>query len=201
MALAITSACGEDAEGETSEAQEVVDDVGADGDADGGDADAASADQSDEDGLWSVDPRALVDHRVWDVTDVEPESLQAHRPAEVVCGPETWEPEGGGIEVNTLDCNYLALVQPSRLGLAAGDLVRLVAWHDSLTSDVPATGHIAVSINGAVIWEQLVEIPQTAEVWEAELTMPVDAPQGSPVNFHVHNHGGNTWNLLTLEAL
>jgi len=75
-----------------------------------------------------------------------------------------------------------------------------VLWHGDLVFEEPATAHVAVSIAGEVIWQQEVEIPAEAEIYDLRIPVNFDAPEGSTVEYHLHNHGYNTWTLLELEV-
>ena len=86
------------------------------------------------------------------------------------------------------------------MDLLEGDTLRLTAWWDRLASETPATGHLAVLVGGEPVWEEDVTIPGEADVRELDFEMPFDAEAGSPVVFHVHNHGYNTWRLQTLQV-
>ena len=145
---------------------------------------------------WS----SLVRAEDWTDLAAEDDPLAHHRPSPVLCEVIPWHPEGGGIEVETEGCNYVALTQPLTRDLAEGDLVRITAWWERLAADPPATGHLAVLIGGEVLWEASVAIPGDAELRELEFESPIDADAGTPVVFHLHNHGYNTWRLQTLQV-
>jgi hypothetical protein len=61
-------------------------------------------------------------------------------------------------------------------------------------------GYAAVAIGDDVEWEYRVAIPTAshlaADGWIAE----DDVPAGTPIRFHVHNHGINSWNLVEITA-
>jgi hypothetical protein len=69
-----------------------------------------------------------------------------------------------------------------------------------LRFDNPEGAHVAVSIGGEVIWEDMVEIPSEAGIYDISFLSPITAPVGKKVEFHLHNHGYNSWTLLTLEV-
>ncbi len=143
---------------------------------------------------------SLVDVDSWLMQSAGNDSLAAHRPADIDCPDNSWYNEDGALEVETGYCNYLSLVQPSKAAISAGDRVHLVLWHGDLVFEEPATAHVAVSIAGEVIWQQEVEIPAEAEIYDLRIPVNFDAPEGSTVEYHLHNHGYNTWTLLELEV-
>ena len=73
-------------------------------------------------------------------------------------------------------------------------------WHGDLAFEEPAEAHVAISIDGEIIWENTVQIPAEAAIFDTRVTVPFDAPAGSKVEYHLHNHGFNSWTLLQLEV-
>lgn len=146
-------------------------------------------------------PVPLVDAALWQPADAAADPLADHRPDEVSCAPQSWYVEYEGLEVDTTSCNYLSLSQPLLIPLSAGEPLEILAWHQSLLASEPAQAHLAVLIDGAVAWELTVDIPADPSVYEAEVAAPAEAAAGAPVVVHLHNHGGNTWQLNELSAL
>jgi hypothetical protein len=146
-----------------------------------------------------VDQR-LVDVDAWAVQATAADSLAEHRPDDLQCPDNSWYNEDGALEVETGYCNYLSLAQPSLVSVEAGDTLHLVLWHGDLVFEQPATAHVAVSIDGKLVWENGVNIPAEANLFDARISLPFDAPAGSKVEYHLHNHGYNTWTLLQLEV-
>ena len=89
---------------------------------------------------------------------------------------------------------------PGKAALRAGDTLHLVLWHGNLAFEEPATAHVAISIAGKLVWEQEVEIPARAEIFDVRIPIDFDAPAGAEVEYHLHNHGYNTWTLLQLSV-
>jgi hypothetical protein len=58
---------------------------------------------------------------------------------------------------------------------------------------------VAVTIGGKRVWETSVAIPTEANIYDLRIPLDLDAPAGSEVEFHLHNHGYNSWTLLKLE--
>jgi len=141
----------------------------------------------------------LVDADAWREQEAAADSFADHRPAELQCPSNSWHDEDGSLEVETGYCNYLSLVQPSQAAVQAGDTLHLVLWHGDLAFEAPASAHVAISIAGKPVWEAAVDIPAGAEIYDLRVPVGFDAPAGSPVEYHLHNHGYNTWTLLSLE--
>ena len=143
---------------------------------------------------------SLVEVDSWGMQSAGSDNLAGHRPAGVDCPDNSWYNEDGALEVETGYCNYLSLAQPSKAAINTGDSVHLVLWHGDLAFEEPATAHVAVSIAGEVIWQEEVEIPAEAEIYDLRIPVNFDAPEGSEVEYHLHNHGYNSWTLLELEV-
>jgi mono/diheme cytochrome c family protein len=143
---------------------------------------------------------ALTDVNEWEVQSAADDRFSAHRPADVTCPDNSWYNEDGALEVQTGYCNYLALAQPSLAALKKGDSLHLVLWHGSLRFDAPAQAHVAVTIDGRTVWTKDVKIPADADIYDVRIPIEFDAPVGSKVEYHLHNHGYNTWTLLKLDV-
>jgi hypothetical protein len=142
----------------------------------------------------------LIDAADWTLQGAPDDSLADHRPVSITCPDNAWYEEDGALEVETGYCNYLSVAQPSKAAVNPGDNVHLVLWHGPLRFDEPQEAHVAVSIGAKVIWEDMVEIPSEAGIYDISFLSPVTAPVGAKVEFHLHNHGYNSWTLLTLEV-
>ncbi|MEX1363203.1 MAG: hypothetical protein AB1Z98_08760 [Nannocystaceae bacterium] len=143
--------------------------------------------------------RSLIDHAQWQPSSAAADPRAEHRPDAVEC-EAGWYRETGGLEVDTSRCNYLSLTQMLPVELAQGDPVRLGMWWQTLASIDPAEGHIAVLVDGQLLWEEHVPIPSAADVRSLEFPSPVNAAAGAPITLHLHNHGYNTWHFHDLGA-
>jgi hypothetical protein len=117
----------------------------------------------------------------------------------VECPDKSWYNEDGALEVETGFCNYLSLSQGSKAALGKGDNLHLVLWHGNLAFEQKATAHVAITIAGKTVWQEEVKIPTDANIYDLRVPIDFDAPADSKVEFHLHNHGYNTWTLLQLE--
>ncbi|MFN3199492.1 MAG: hypothetical protein ACE366_13895 [Bradymonadia bacterium] len=131
--------------------------------------------------------------------DLDP--LAHHRPLDVDCPSATWGPEGGGFEVQTGACAYGAFDQPLPMDLEAGDTLVITVWHDFLDAPEPAEGHIAVWIDDTVIWEEVVQIPAPSRTLGAEVALDFTPTPDARLGLHLHNHGFNSWRLVSINAL
>ena len=107
---------------------------------------------------------------------------------------------GGSLEVETGYCNYFSVVQNTKTTLNKGDNIHLVLWHGQLYSDEPAEAHVALTVGGTVIWQEIVGIPNKAGIYDINFPSVVSADAGTAIEYHLHNHGFNTWTLLSLDV-
>ncbi len=144
------------------------------------------------------------DRSVWTaVSGDDDDPFVDRRPDAIECGVAGWliEPDGSGTEVDTGRCNYLTLRQPTRLELRRGDRLRVVFFHFDLTSATPAEGYAAVALGDEVVWSYTTPIPSPAGFFEDEVEVERRLEIGTPLYFHVDNHGQNTWVLGGVELL
>lgn len=143
---------------------------------------------------------SLIDVNDWEEQGAAGDTFAAHRPAVVDCPSNSWYNEDGALEVETGFCNYLSVAQSSKTAIAQGDTLHLVLWHGNLAFDAPATGHVGIAVDGNIVWEETVDIPGGANIFDVRTTADFSAPAGSKVEYKVSNHGYNTWTLLELEV-
>lgn len=146
-------------------------------------------------GQWTE----LVDQSAWRPLAASEDPLSDHRPQPVLCGYDRgYTREDLDIEIDTGACNYVALGQPARYRLVPGDEIRLVVWHYPLTATLPASAHVALLLDGEVLWQRDVPIPTPADLYDATVTVPRELPAGAPLVLHLHNHGANQWRVQPL---
>lgn len=143
----------------------------------------------------------LVTAQRWQPLAAEDDPFADHRPAEVMCVLGLgWLYEATALEVNTGTCTYGAFGQPTLVDIVPGAALSLSVYHFDLLAPEPATAHAAVMIGDHVIFEREVAIPGKAEVFTIDLVAEFAAPAGTPVVFHLHNHGQNAWTFASLQA-
>ena len=170
---------------------------------------------------------ALVDHQKWALLEGADDPFATERPPEVNCPPSevAYENSGGeeAIEVNTFTCNYVSVGQASLLNVVAGDKIRLRGWRGRSTASGPAEAHIAIMLGETLLFDKTYRIPCStggplcprsddpcndagvSAVPPCDTTVQplieaeADAPKGSLVVFHVHNHGDNRYSLIEMS--
>ena len=162
----------------------------------GGEDSGEAADDSGADATGDPTEGAMVPltrTMAWQPVSAAEDPLADHRPAQVICPLGGWLTEVQGIEVNTVQCNYGMFGQPALVGVAKGARVTGSLYHFDLVAAEPASAHAALLIGDDVVWEQTIAIPGKANAFTIEVTAPAAVPAGTPVYFHLHNHGQNTW--------
>lgn len=115
------------------------------------------------------------------------------------------EPFGTGgpiaLDVDTsLGCGWATLTQPLATDIAAGEKVTIRVFYFSQTTFPAAEAELAVSFGGEVFWSDQVAIPASSSITpQTPIVADRDVPAGTPVHFHLGNHGDNSWTLLELS--
>ncbi len=136
----------------------------------------------------------------WQLEDAAADPWAAERPVDADC-TLGWGAEDGVFEVDTQLCTFGTFVQGAQVDIAAGDELELVLIHDALYSpDEGALAHLAVAVAGQIAWETEIEIPALQNYLRPVFAAPVDAPAGTPIHFHVHNHGYNNYRVVDLTV-
>lgn len=147
-----------------------------------------------------AEPVALLDPGGLIPVGADFDPLVDHRPSVIQCPVPAWGPEDGTFEVQTGVCNYAAFAQRMPLALRSGDELHIVVWHDRLDAPEPATGHVAVTLDDAVVWEAEVAIPATSSSLETRIRIEATPASDARLGLHLHNHGYNTWRFLAIDA-
>lgn len=143
----------------------------------------------------------LVTAQRWLPLAAEDDPFADHRPEAVECVLGLgWLFEATALEVNTGICTYGAFGQETLVEVVPGAELSLSLYHFDLLAPAPATAHVAVMVGEHVIFEREVAIPGKAEVFTVDLVADFALPAGSPVVFHLHNHGQNTWTFASLQV-
>jgi hypothetical protein len=126
------------------------------------------------------------------------------QPANAFCDPLAYrfEPIGGepSLGIDSGGCNYLTVTQPSLTPIQAGDQVFIRIWHFALTAPDPGVAYLAIQIGDRMLWSAELPIPSNSEVLRPLVTTSFAAPGGTPVYFHLQNHGVNSYNVIDVRV-
>jgi hypothetical protein len=93
--------------------------------------------------------------------------------------------------VNTEVCNWITLEQPSLRAIHAGDEIEIRTFHAVLTAPVGGEARISATLGDEMIFDEIVAIPQPSDFISGSWVAPRDFEAGTPMLFHVDNHGRN----------
>ncbi len=141
--------------------------------------------------------RPLTSPGAWQAADAQQDPLAEHRPAAFECSALTgFYVEDDVLEIDTGRCSYVTLQQPLAAAVQTGDVVLLDIVHFDLTAPEPAEAHLALLLGGQTLWQDEIVIPSPANRIQVELSITQAHAEQTPVYFHLHNHGQNTWRLM-----
>jgi len=144
----------------------------------------------------------VVDHSRWVlVEDSEQDPLYDIDDDEASCPISSFGAEGTIFEIETGTCNYATFTQSTTAVIRAGDRLEFLLWHLNLWDELPGEAHVAIQIGDWLMWENYIDIPADAEVYDGTIEVPSDIPTTSAY-LHLHNHGVNSWRFadITLAA-
>jgi len=97
-------------------------------------------------------------------------------------------------------CNWITLTQPSLRDIRAGDQVEVRTFHDALTAPVPGEARMTFVVEDQITFDfrELIPSPSAFEsqTWIADK----DYPAGTPLLWHVNNHGRNEYMLIEVNV-
>ena len=149
----------------------------------------------------SVGP--LVNTFGWISTGLEQDPFNEYWSDHVKCG----EDEHGvemladiwAYSIQTGECNWLTIKQPSLSVIYEGDIVRAEVWHFFLSALEPASALVGLATPDAILAEMVELIPQPARMIELEFVAQTTIAKHTPIYFHISNHGTNSWHLLNIQ--
>lgn len=148
----------------------------------------------------------LVDGEAWTFVEPADDTLWPAPPDAALCTAEDLQVQPFGedlaLEVDTrFGCGWATAVQPLALGISAGDALQVRVFYFSQATFPAARAEVAIAIGDEVVMQEFVDIPTSSGLVAPTLTVATDAPAGTPVHFHVGNHGDNSWNLVELSVV
>lgn len=111
----------------------------------------------------------------------------------VPCGVGGVILEADALEVRTALCDPADVELPLPAFQGRTRLLGTLT-HDALIAD-GGVGHVALTLDGAAIWEHEVPIPSAAAYVPIDVALPGDVGPHALLGLHVHNHGANAWRV------
>jgi hypothetical protein len=150
--------------------------------------------------------RSIIDNRAWAVVDktLDPFYEAAGGKADM-CPPEALkieeEADGPWFDVQTKTCGYVTVTEPSQTAINEGSELFVRVWHFKATEgDGPFHLALALGDDADVVWEETIGIPADSNLLFTGFVAEKSYPAGTPVYFHVSNHGDNSWNLIEFST-
>jgi hypothetical protein len=147
--------------------------------------------------------RPLARPEEWVVTDALHDPF-GDRPADADCASTGYMPEvlSGELvfSVDTGLCSYLTATQPSLLAVEPDSTFFVRVWHFALTAPEDSEAHVAIRIGDHDIVNRMVPIPAPGGLLVDSGPIGRSFPAGTPVYFHLHNHGDNSWSFIELSV-
>ena len=147
---------------------------------------------------------SLIDHANWQVVQLANDPFAAELPGEVTCGAGGHKIESGALEIDTGICNFITLRQQTIAPAERCDELRLVFWHLPLYAGKQgAKAYAAVRLGEKALLDERIDIGPDGVIEKSftpRWTLDAPIPAGTDVTLHIHNHGLNTWKLLSLTA-
>jgi hypothetical protein len=98
-------------------------------------------------------------------------------------------------------CNWLTLEQPSLRDIRAGDRIEVRTYHFKLTAPVAGEARMSLAIGEEIAFEERILIPRDGQFLSNTWTATKSYPAGTPVLWHVDNHGTNEYLLIEVNVL
>ena len=142
---------------------------------------------------------ALIDLGAFEKTSAANDPFE-DRPADIAC-EFGFGLEDGFFEFESDLCRYGAFSQPALAPIRAGDTIDFLLLHENLVSSEPGSqAHVAIAFGENIVYEALIDIPAEANFLDEQWVSTLDVPEGTPVHFHLHNHGINSYRLAELAV-
>ena len=103
------------------------------------------------------------------------------------------------VTVETTSCNHATVMQRLPVLLHAGSRMHTRIWYYSQSSFEGAVAYVRLRFDDEDIVSRDVAIPSESALISEDAVMPHEMPVGTPVSFHIGNHGDNSWNLLEVS--
>ena len=148
----------------------------------------------------------LVDVDAWVLVEPDADAVWPAPEGTPLCAVDAVQVQQFGgeraLEIDTsVTCGWATVEQPLLASVATGESLQVRVFYFSQTSFPAATAEVGLAVGGEVAMAELVDIPAASGLIAPRLRVQNDAAAGTPIAFHVGNHGANSWNLLEVSLL
>jgi hypothetical protein len=102
--------------------------------------------------------------------------------------------------IQTGMCSYATVAQPSLEAVHAGEFLSIRLWHFALTAPNAGEAHVVVAAGDERWVDERLSIPRESALIAKTWPAARDYPSGTPIYFHVHNHGATEYLLVELST-
>ena len=142
----------------------------------------------------------LVNPFGWNEADEQTDPFQDRRPSTWDCSPTAHFAEQlAGVwvySIETGECDWLTITQPTAIELNPGDRVVANIWHFELVAPERAMAYLGFAIHDRILVDAEEPIPGPARRIELSFDVAERYPVGTPLLFHLNNHGANSWHIV-----
>ena len=103
------------------------------------------------------------------------------------------------LAVDTERCDWITLELPSLRDVRAGDEIETRTFHFDLDAPVDSEARIGLTLGDQMIFDERVPIPAESGAINATWIATKDFEAGTPMLFHVSNHGDNQYWLIEVN--
>ena len=163
-----------------------------------------SCDESNTASSQQSSTGSFINNYAWVSTELQQDPFNLYWSDHVRCGDDDH-----GLElladiwaysIQTGNCNWLTIEQPTLSAIQKGDVVRAEIWHFFLSALEPASARVALATKDGILAETTEPIPQPARLMELEFRAETSIEKNTPIYFHISNHGTNSWHLLDIQV-
>ena len=105
-------------------------------------------------------------------------------------------------DINTDTCDHATVHQKTLVDLQPGDTLLVWIWHYAMEHEGgDFHARVALGEPEAVVWQTTLPVPADSGLVYEEVIVGEAWPSGTPIWFHLSNHGVNTWSLVELARI
>jgi len=149
---------------------------------------------------------SIIDVRAWRFVDPADDVVWPAPGDAALCGPDDVQVQPIGdalaLEIDTrLGCGWATATQPTLRDLRVGDRLQTQVFYFPQSTFPTAQADVAIAIDDEIVLSEVLAIPAPSGLLQPVITIDRDIDAGAAVQFHIGNHGDNSWNLVELAVV
>ncbi|MDH3200183.1 MAG: hypothetical protein OEM15_04745 [Myxococcales bacterium] len=105
------------------------------------------------------------------------------------------------LSVYTEVCDWITFEQASLRAIRTGDEIEIRTFHFQLTAPFDGEARLSLTLGDQMIFDERLLIPQPSGPTNGTWIATKDFEAGTPMLFHVNNHGNNEYLLIEVNVL